>query len=60
MSREEAKNKIRQSGGKISSSVSQNTDFVVAGENPGSKFDKAKKMNVKIITEKEFLDIFKT
>ena len=60
MSREIAKNKIRQLGGKFSSVISQNIDFVVAGENPGSKFNKAKKMNLKIITEKEFLDILKT
>ncbi|MBU4284643.1 NAD-dependent DNA ligase LigA [Patescibacteria group bacterium] len=54
MTREEAKEKIRALGGDISSSVSKNTDFVVIGFEPGSKFDKAKKLGVKIISEKEF------
>lgn len=49
----------RQAGGNCSSSVSKNTDFVVAGENPGSKYDKAKKMGVKIINEKEFMEMLK-
>lgn len=59
MSREEAKEKIRQLGGDVSSSVSKNTDFVVAGKEPGSKYDKAKKLRVKIIDEKEFLKLLK-
>jgi DNA ligase (NAD+) len=45
---------IRGKGGSISSSVSRKTDYVVAGENAGSKYDKAKQLGVKIITEKEF------
>ncbi len=53
--REEAKTKIRQLGGDVSGSVSQQTDFVVVGKNPGSKYDKAKKLGVKIIKEEEFL-----
>jgi DNA ligase (NAD+) len=57
-SRQEAEEKIRQSGGETSSSVSQNTDFVVAGENPGSKFAKAKSLGVKIINEAEFRKMF--
>jgi len=57
MSREEAKEKIRESGGEISSSVSSNTDFVVAGEDPGSKYEKALELGVKILTEKEFLNL---
>jgi len=44
----------RQSGGKTSSSVSRKTDFLVAGENPGSKFGQAVKLGVKIIKEQEF------
>jgi DNA ligase (NAD+) len=57
MSRDEAKEKIRALGGDISSSVSKKTDFVVAGKKPSSKYDKAKKLGVKIIGEKEFLKI---
>jgi len=57
LSREEAKQKIRQAGGDWVSSVSRNTDYVVVGEEPGSKYDKAKKLGVKIIDEKEFLDL---
>lgn len=59
MTRDEAKNKIRNLGGDVSSSVSKETDFVVLGSEPGSKFDKAKKLGVKIIDEKEFLKMIK-
>ena len=57
MSRDEAKDKIRHLGGNIFSNISKNTDFVVAGEKPGSKYDEAKKLGIKIIDEKEFLRI---
>ncbi|OGZ37674.1 MAG: hypothetical protein A3E90_00055 [Candidatus Portnoybacteria bacterium RIFCSPHIGHO2_12_FULL_40_11] len=60
MTRDEAKEKIRGLGGDISGSVSKETDFVVVGKEPGGKFDKAKKLGVKIIDEKEFLKIMKT
>ena len=53
-SRSQAQDLVRSSGGNASSSVSKNTDFVVAGENPGSKYDTAKKLGVKVIDEKEF------
>jgi DNA ligase (NAD+) len=56
-SREVAEEKIREQGGRAGSSVSANTSFVVIGENPGSKYDKAKKLGVKIISEKELLKI---
>lgn len=59
MSREEAKNKIRDLGGDISESVSKMTSFVVAGKDPGSKLEKAKKLGVKIINEKEFLALLR-
>ena len=57
MSRDEAKKKIRQLGGDLSNSVSKKTDYVVAGENPGSKFDEAQKLGVKILEESEFLQL---
>lgn len=53
--REEAEGKVRELGGDVSSSVSRQTNYVVAGENPGSKYETAKKLGVEIITEKEFL-----
>lgn len=59
MSREKAKEEIKSRGGIANESVSKNTDFVVAGENPGSKRDKAKNLGVKIIGEKEFLEMLK-
>jgi len=55
MTRDQAKEKIRNLGGDVSSSVSKETDYVVAGEEPGSKYDKAKKLGIKIIGEKEFI-----
>jgi len=59
MSRDEAKEKIRAQGGEMSESVSKNTSFVVVGAEPGSKFAKAQKLGVKILNEKEFLDLIK-
>lgn len=57
MSRDEAKARIRQAGGDWVSSVSKNTDFVVVGTDPGSKAEKAQKLGVKIISEKELLTL---
>jgi len=59
MTRDEAKERIRELGGDVSGSVSKNTDWVVAGSEPGSKFDKAQKLGVKILSEQEFLKIIK-
>jgi DNA ligase (NAD+) len=57
MSRDEAKTKIRALEGNISSSVSKETDYIVAGENPGSKYQKASELGVKILNEKEFRNL---
>lgn len=57
--REEVKKKIRSLGGDISSSISRNIDYVLSGKDPGSKYQKAKKLGIKIILEKEFLDMIK-
>jgi len=57
LTRDQAKAKIRELGGEVASSVSKNTDYVVVGADPGSKLEKAKKLGVKIINEKEFLEI---
>ena len=59
LTRDEAKEKIRELGGDISSSVSRNTDWVVVGKEPGSKYEEAKKLGVKIIKEKQFLRMVK-
>ncbi len=53
-SRNEIEELIRRLGANASSSVSKNTDYVIAGKDPGSKFEKAKKLGVKIINENEF------
>jgi len=58
-SRSQIEGLVRRLGGNPSSSVSKGTDFVVVGKNPGSKYDKAKKLGVKIITEKELKEMLK-
>ncbi len=55
LSRDEASKLIRDAGGSTSSSVSKNTDYVLAGEEAGSKLDKARKLGVKVIDEAAFL-----
>lgn len=55
LSRDEAKEKLRALGAKVAGSVSKETDYVIAGEEAGSKLDKAKKLGVPVLNEKEFL-----
>jgi len=55
--RQQIEQAIREAGGKSSSSVSKKTDFVLAGKEPGSKIDKAHKLGVKVINEKQFLEM---
>lgn len=57
ITRDEAKERIRKLGGEVSSSISIKTDYLVIGEKPGSKYEKAKKLGVKIINEKEFYEL---
>lgn len=59
MGREEAKDAVKRAGGMSQSDVSAKTDYLVAGEEAGSKLERAKKLGVKIIHEKEFLELLK-
>lgn len=59
-SRDEAKTAIRKAGGKVAGSVSKKTDYVVVGEDAGSKFDKAKELGVRILSEAEFKQLLGT
>ena len=55
--RKEIEDLIEKHGGKASGTVSKKTDYLVAGENAGSKLKKAQELGIKIISEKEFEDI---
>lgn len=59
LTREEAGNEIEKRGGKVTSSVTSKTSCVVAGDSPGSKYDKAKKLNIEIWDEEEFINNLK-
>lgn len=53
--REEAKHLIEEHGGKVASGISKNVDVVLAGEDAGSKLQKANKLGIRIVSEEEFL-----
>ena len=57
MNRNEAKNMVENAGGQTKNSITKNTTHLVAGENSGSKLDKAKQLGVSILSEKEFLEL---
>ena len=59
LSREEAKEKIRALGGEIGESVGKKTTAVIAGENPGSKLDKASELGIRVLSEMDFLKLIK-
>ena len=56
MKRSEAKQRIESAGGKVSGSVSKKTDYVIAGEEAGSKLTKAQDLGVKVLSESAFLE----
>ncbi|MFH1398162.1 MAG: NAD-dependent DNA ligase LigA [Candidatus Omnitrophota bacterium] len=60
LTRSQAEKIVREAGGNFSYSVSKNTDFVVAGDNPGHKYKQAKKVGVKIINEQDFSRLLKS
>jgi DNA ligase (NAD+) len=59
MTRDEAQAAIEAKGHKVSGSVSKNTDYVVAGEDAGSKLDKARALGVAVLDERQFTDLLK-
>lgn len=59
LSRPEASDMVKQKGGMVASSVSKNIDYVVVGDKPGSKYQKAKKLGLTVISEDEFKELIK-
>jgi DNA ligase (NAD+) len=59
LSRDEAKEKIEMFGGKVTSNISSKTDYIVVGENPGSKFSQASELGIKVLDEEQFLSLLK-
>ena len=60
LSREVAKSIIEKNGGKVTDNVSKNTNYLLLGDNPGSKFEKARQLNIPVIGEKELLDLIES
>lgn len=59
MTREEAEQRIRSMGGRVSSGVSKNTNYLIVGLNPGSKLKKSQLLGIKILDEKQFLSLLR-
>jgi len=59
LTRDAAKDRIKSLGGKIKESITRETNYLVVGETPGSKYEKAKKLGIKILEEEEFLEMVK-
>lgn len=59
MKRTDAQDQIVRKGGRVSSAISKSTDFLVVGESPGSKLDKARKLGIQFLTEEDFLNLLK-
>jgi len=60
LSREDIKELIERAGGKVSASVSKKTSYLVAGKDPGSKFDKAVELGIPVVDEEQLLDLIRT
>ncbi len=58
-SRQEAKNLVERLGARAISSISKSVDYVVAGKNPGSKYERAQQLGVRILSEEEFMELIK-
>ncbi len=54
LTRDEAQRLVASRGGRVASTVSRQVDYVVAGENPGSKLDRARELGIPVLTEAEF------
>jgi DNA ligase (NAD+) len=57
LKRDEAKDLIQKAGGKVTSSVSAKTDYVVVGEDAGSKLEKAQSLGIELLSESELLEL---